>query len=148
MANLQQAGLGQKLLLFSSSEMRQAASAAGQMSQDTRGGCDSHQHGLCEDYPCSDLLPEWAAPHSWRLQAGSPVAAEAAEAAHPLQEGLPLHGREAGRHPGWRHRSCPGKQLRSDMQCTSATVGLRAVPVRLVSGVQTKILALLHRAGG
>ncbi|CAE7513067.1 unnamed protein product [Symbiodinium microadriaticum] len=64
--------------------LQQAASAAGQMSQ---------------DYPCSDLLPEWAAPHSWRLQ-----------------EGLPLHGREAGRHPGWRHRSSADKDSSTSAQ--------------------------------
>ncbi|CAE7939150.1 unnamed protein product [Symbiodinium sp. KB8] len=54
---------------------------------------------LQQDYPCSDLLPEWAAPHSWRLQ-----------------EGLPLHGREAGRHPGWRHRSSADKDSSTSAQ--------------------------------
>ncbi|CAE7304973.1 unnamed protein product [Symbiodinium natans] len=67
--------------------VQQAASAAGQ---------------AFEDHRCSDLLPEWAAPHSWRLQ-----------------EGLPLHGREAGPHPGWRR--CP----RSDKDSGSSALGWR-----------------------
>ncbi|CAE7491578.1 unnamed protein product [Symbiodinium sp. CCMP2456] len=54
---------------------------------------------MSQDYPCSDLLPEWAAPHSWRLQ-----------------EGLPLHGREAGRHPGWRHRPSADKDSGTSAQ--------------------------------
>ncbi|CAK9024922.1 Uncharacterized protein SCF082_LOCUS16858 [Durusdinium trenchii] len=52
---------------------------------------------------CDDLLPEWAAPaRSWRLQ-----------------EGLPLHGCEAGAHPGWR--SC----RQADKDSASVAVGWR-----------------------
>ena len=112
LANLQQAWARScyDLLRFSSCQMRQAASAAGQMSQDTRKEETAmFQHGPCEDYPCSDLLPEWAAPHSWRLQAwtradsflcSSAEAAASGGTAAPRQRGRPASRMAASFVPG------------------------------------------------
>ncbi|CAJ1395810.1 unnamed protein product [Effrenium voratum] len=58
------------------------------------------------DRPCGQLLPEWAAPaRSWRLK-----------------EGLSLHGRQGGDHPGWQDEA----EMLADKDSASAAKGWRA----------------------